>query len=337
MPVSSLRSPLLVVAVAVSVGACAPDPPPASLRVGHVQLKKGAGGEPSGGDGAIAATVVVDGEGSGWAKEGGVEAVVQTSVDGVVWADAKSVVLERDSSHRLDVVLVADNSGSQSEDLGATQAAVKKFGRALLGSARHRAGVVRVSTEPKVLSDVTGDASQIERAADGMFVSDGWTALWDAVRVATEVLEASAATEPGDGSVCHRASYPAVVLFTNGEDNNSSDEKGKGDGVPTTRDDVSRRVVGGIRPVLHTVGVGNRVDEAALREIAAGSGGQYRSIGQAQGLVGALEGAAATLEALAPLCFVPADCAHARARITVKRPGKSEVTQEIAIPVSCSP
>ena len=54
---------------------------------------------------------------------------------------------------------------------------------------RDRVGLVRVSTVARVLSPLTEDLDEFRSALETLRVKNGWTALWDGLRVGHEVLE----------------------------------------------------------------------------------------------------------------------------------------------------
>ena len=53
-------------------------------------------------------------------------------------------------------------------------------------------GLVRVSTNATVLSELTTDETDLEDSISGMFVNEGWTALWDGIRLGNDVLQTGA-------------------------------------------------------------------------------------------------------------------------------------------------
>ncbi len=251
------------------------------------------------------------------------------------WLDAPNVRLIR-AKRRLDVVLVSDNSGSQRETLPMVQSSARAFIDELLAtenvSASVRVGVVRVSTNATVLSDLTTDSNDLHRVVDQMYAADGWTALWDGVRMANEVLargDTEALREAG--RVCSSPVQRAIVVFTDGKDNNSRDEhltRFAGDGVNTTFDDLLALQVTNVRTPVFTIGVGRSMDEPALRQIAGASGGGYARIADFRGLAQALGAVAHGVKGAVPVCFdLPEGIRGVRVRYTVNRRGeRSTVT-----------
>ncbi len=79
---------------------------------------------------------------------------VQTRCD-EEWEDAENVVVDFDRTPTVDVVLVADNSGSQADYLGAITHAVERFSHTVLvREETDRAALVRASTEATVLQSL---------------------------------------------------------------------------------------------------------------------------------------------------------------------------------------
>lgn len=181
-----------------------------------------------------------------------------------------------------DVTMVLDNSGSQEEVLTDTREGARALAHQVL-DAGGRVGLVRISTFSRPLLDLSADATAVDEALDGMFVNRGWTALWDAVRMGNEVLQAG--RTPGQAltlqDACALDAAAELVVFTNGVDNNSAQEQLVGDdddGVATTLDDLLHLTVDGAPTPVHTIGLGRNVDEAALTQLAAQTGGGHVAV-----------------------------------------------------------
>lgn len=253
------------------------------------------------------------------------EVTVETRQGGGEWEDAATTLTGGD---RLDVALVADNSGSETGFLGTMQAALGDFGAALLATSdESRVGLVRVATESRVVQDLTGDAASWDAAVDALFIANGWTALWDGVRIGNEVLDAGAeVTTSGGLEVCLSQAQRSVVVFTDGQENNSADEHATsydGDGIDTTLSEIIDMSVLGIGTPVHVIGIGHEVDEDQLTVLSDGSGGHYQAIDDVDALSAAL---VATVDELAdeiPVCFEASSCEHDEARITVTRGAES--------------
>lgn len=255
-------------------------------------------------------------------KAEGLRVQVETRTPGGPWRAASNLVVQHAGRPALDVMLVADNSGSMEAELDDIRDAMSGFADALIGRARgDRVGVVRVSTEAAVLANLTSDKALIDAATAGMYTNQGWTALWDGIRLANETLERRSVEVNGAAS-CLLGALPMIITMTDGADNNSSDEHATrypGDGVDTTLDDLRSLSVNGRSTTLHTVAVGEDADVSALRELATARQGHFTHIKNYGALLNALQAAAAQLDTIVPVCFQPAACADSEARIGVER------------------
>jgi Mg-chelatase subunit ChlD len=257
------------------------------------------------------------------------------------WKPAEDVEYGFNGPAQLDVVLVVDNSGSELSELETIQQTARDFARKLeVRAHRDRVALVRVSTEAKVLTPLTEDLDTFDAAVDSLFVKNGWTALWDGLRAANEVLAEGALgqVKGADGEICLGRTYRAIVAFTDGRENNSADEhetRYPGDGVDTTLDMLAEQEVLGARTPLHLVGVGPKVDPETLNGLADKTQGYYAAIDDFNSLHGKLMSSAARLDGQIPVCFVPNDCADTQARISVAFPADptaAPLTVELALP-----
>lgn len=202
--------------------------------------------------------------------------------------DASNVVV-RCASGAADVAIVVDNSGSEQGKLDQLKAGARYLIDSVL-SAGGRASLVRVSTNSSIVQGLTSDASALAAAVDNLHVSNGWTSLWDGIRMGNETLGGEVEAQPvsvGDvHHFCEASRKLAVVAFTDGRDNNSADEKAAvidpakypGDGIATTTADLAKLKVDHVTTPLYTVGVGHDIDEPSLATIAAATGGRYRQL-----------------------------------------------------------
>jgi hypothetical protein len=82
-------------------------------------------------------------------------------------------------------------------------------------------------------------------------------------------------------SFCDSTARAGVVAFTDGAENNSSDEQDydhdryPGDGIDTHLQDLFDLQAAGATTPVYTIGMGDEVDEAALEELSAETGGRY--------------------------------------------------------------
>jgi Mg-chelatase subunit ChlD len=274
--------------------------------------------------------------------EKSLSARLETREPGGAWVAAENVRLEFKGPLQLDVVVVADNSASERGALPTIQDSVRHFARQIqMRAAGDRVGLVRVSTVASLLQDLTYEVDAFHAATEKMSITNGWTALWDGVRLGNEVLDAAATANAKGNSadVCFDRSYPALVVFTDGRDNNSADEhqtRYTGDGINTQLSDLLQLRVRGTPTAVHTVGVGSNVDQASLDALSNASGGLSVNVDHLGKLHGALSSAANRMGAQVPVCFKPTSCDHREGRLTVRITRKAappiERTVQLALP-----
>ncbi|MCB9665881.1 MAG: VWA domain-containing protein [Alphaproteobacteria bacterium] len=200
----------------------------------------------------------------------------------------QSFLVSCDDGRTGDLSLVVDNSGSEVGYLDWLADAAGTMAEEALDRGG-RASLVRVSTVAELVQPLTTRVEQIREALDGMFISNGWTALWDGVRLGHETLGGTLGPSPDRTAIhefCHGERPLGVVAFTDGADNNSADEQADlydaerypGDGIPTTLEDLRGLRVGEATTPVYTIGLGNEVDHVALAELADSTGGRYRAI-----------------------------------------------------------
>ncbi len=283
-------------------------------------------------------SVVAVSEGESTLPLGQCDFTVETRGPGGVWQEVPDVTVSQNGPRLIDTVVVADNSGSEDgflEDIGP---AVDSFAHRILARAHDdRVGLVRVSTGASVLSELTAEESDIQSAVDEMFVANGWTALWDGVRMADEVLERGAQSVV-DAENCIDTASRSIVLFTDGADNNSADEENSrySDGIDSTMADAMSVSVNGISTPVHVVEVGDDIAVQDLLDVSSATGGLYRNIQTYGALVGVLHSAADRIENGVPMCFAPASCDHSEARVTIDFPDGTALVREFAIPSTCA-
>lgn len=225
----------------------------------------------------------------------------------------------------IDAAVVGDVSGSEANHDTEIQGAVRDLGNEMLGGI-DRLGLVRVSSGASILSALTTSASDFSMAADALVSNYGYTALWDGIRRGNEVVDVTSA-EPR---------YKAIVVFTDGMENNSADENGTGfdDGIDTTYDDLLALQAQGVTPAIWTVGVGDQMDEATLQTLSTATGGQYLHIADIADLPAALHAAQLQMHTVAPMSFHPEACSATTARITV-RTQRGAAQKIVKIPSTC--
>jgi hypothetical protein len=223
-----------------------------------------------------------------------------------------------------DYALVVDNSGSEQGYLGDLQdAATLAAHRVVAGGGR--ASLTRVSTESATTVPLTDDLTAIDAGVADLFVGNGWTALWDGVRIGNQTL--GGAPPPSTvmfeelDDFCDAGRSRGIIVFTDGAENNSSDEHATpdfpGDGLDTTFDDLLDLSVGGVTTPIYAVGLGDEPDHAGLEQLALASGGRHFAIDDSADLTGVFDDIAGYLDASHRVCArVPqAECGTMYAHI----------------------
>lgn len=245
----------------------------------------------AGDDGNVMLSVdvlVTDDGGAGLpCTEGVVEVEVEISRNGL---DGPWVLVDSDSIESTcvaaggNLALVVDNSGSLEENLETVQEGARRaVGRVLDDGGQ--VSLTRVSTNARVLTGLGDDQPGLDQAVDGLFVNQGWTALWDGVRMGNETLGAAANQTPlksysTEDEFCSESSKNGILLFTDGQENNSQNQKLEspdypGDGIDTTLDDLGGLSVAGARTPIYAIGLGPDVDAEALQGLADDTGGRF--------------------------------------------------------------
>jgi Ca-activated chloride channel family protein len=184
--------------------------------------------------------------------------------------------------HNGAVFICIDTSGSmQSTDVFPTRASAAKAAAAAFVDetpSGTRIGIIAFSGQAVLVSPLSSDHDAVKAALDGIPPPNGATAIGDALQLAAQELPATG----------HRV----VVLITDGVNNTGVD--------PTQMAEY----LGSRRIPIYTIGIGtpngdvisgeqSTIDEGALQEYAAASGGAYARAENASQLRSALRTAAA--------------------------------------------
>lgn len=188
-----------------------------------------------------------------------------------------------------DLALVLDNSGSQEKVLARTQKGARELVSAVT-KRNGRASLVRTSTFSKIETPLTSDESKLRKEIDDMFVNDGWSALYDGIRMGNSTLTSdrtagASSSTSGASDLCGTSEQEGIVVFTNGRDNNSAEQKlaGKqGDAVDTTRSDLRNLRLGSTRTPIYTIGLGSKTDHQLLSDVASTSGARHLKLSSSQ-------------------------------------------------------
>jgi len=211
-----------------------------------------------------------------------------------------------------DLALVVDNSGSEEGFLPWLQDAARVMADEILGRGG-RVSIVRVSTNASVVQPLTDSPQLVDDALNGLFINNGWTALWDGVRMGNETLDGSSNAPAETNAIadfCRPGQALGVVAFTDGFDNNSADEKAAqydaskypGDGIPTTIDTLRQLSVGGATTPIYGIGLGNQVDAASLDNLAVSTGARYLGVNYAEDIPGVFSVVQGYMDATHQVC-----------------------------------
>ena len=152
------------------------------------------------------------------------------------------------------LALVLDNSQSLDNEIDIIKDAALRVSDTVIKRGG-QVSLTRVSTNASVLSPLSRDTEEVRTAIDGMFVTNGWTSLYDGVRLGNETLGAAnneaATVESFDdaGTFCNVGASRGIVVFTDSQENNSShqshwSDEYPGDGIDTSLDDLKQLNVG---------------------------------------------------------------------------------------------
>jgi hypothetical protein len=181
------------------------------------------------------------------------------------------------------LALVIDNSGSVVDQLPTLKEGAARVMDRVVGDGG-QVSLVRVSTDASVRQLLTSDRGELGGAIDELFITNGWTALWDGVRIGNETLALAPDHELRESedalTLCTTTKKQGIVLFTDGQENNSShqklqNERYPGDGLDTTLDDLLLLHSQGTRTPIYPIGLGPNIDRHALTELAEASGGRF--------------------------------------------------------------
>ncbi len=219
---------------------------------------------------------------------GDVQFTVEVSRNGVEGPyqviDSARVYRACSSPNQGQLALAFDNSQSLENELDTIKAAALRVSDTVI----ERGGQVsltRISTNANVLSPLSRERDSVQTAIDGMFTSNGWSAIYDGVRMAHQTLglaESDAKVDSfGDASAfCDLGRARGIVVFTDGAENNSShqqhwSEEYPGDGIDTSLEDLMQLNIAATTTPIYTVGLGPKADHAALSSLANATGGRH--------------------------------------------------------------
>lgn len=237
-----------------------------------------------------------------------------------------------DDNTPFSVGIVVDNSGSQKEALEEIKKGAQLLADDVI-AAGGQVSLTRVSTQASSLVGLTNDAQAFSEALTKTKVNRGWTALYDGIRLASEGLGAQAIEESEQGSMsCRRSKRTAIAVFTDGADNNSSDEKHgeDSDGINTSIADLMQTEHLGSKVPVYTIGMGDKVNGEILNALANETGGMYLSIDNHHVVGQAFERISNSLQESVEVCAdLPTHCGPLGVKVTYTyQNGQETITKQ---------
>ncbi len=159
-----------------------------------------------------------------------------------------------EASQPVSIILALDASGSMRRREADVVASARAFAAAL--RPEDKLGVMLFADDVVLVQDLTTDRSSSNQAIDS-YKTGGGTALYDAVSTALNRLE-------------HVEGRRVIVAMTDGRDENNP---GTAPGSTHTLAEVKRQLKESPTTVF-TIGLGTKVDAAALNDLAGSSGGR---------------------------------------------------------------
>lgn len=281
----ALSKHVVPVVLLVAVSACQADVVEVSLQQARAQ-RIGAGGF------LALDLLATDGQDVIPCDDGALDVTVSVTGEGVgghfTELPPQSWILSCDDGRTGDLSLVVDNSGSEDGFLPWLRDAAGTMAHEIIDRGG-RVSLTRVSTRAETSQPLTASREQIDQALGDMFITNGWTALWDGIRLGNEALggtDGPSGTRTAIESFCFAQRPLGVVAFTDGADNNSADEKAllidpdkyPSDGIHTTTETLRQMRVGDAVTPIYTVGLGAEVDHDSLQTLSSNTGARYRPI-----------------------------------------------------------
>lgn len=246
--------------------------------------------------------------------------------------NSDSVQLKCNKQGQGQVAMVIDNTGSVKDIITQIKSGANSIlDQVILGEGS--ASITRVSTNSKICTEVISDATKLRSTVEEqLFAGNGWTALYDGIRMGNETLIRSNANfDTKTSSVCGNMPNRGIVVFTDGNENNSSDEKSysydrsrfPGDYIDTSLDDLLAMDVNGIKVPVYTIGMGTDVDHETLESLASKSGGRHFKVENGQEVEVAFELISKYFNAAASVCANVSKAMCGTRHIKITRENKS--------------
>ncbi len=216
------------------------------------------------------------------------------------------------------VSMVLDNSASAKTYLDKLKTASKDLVSRLevesaLGS------VTRISTNASVQHPMSDDYESLKAAIDELWSKNGYSAMYDAMRMGFQTMDLLASTYTDEGRLdnfCDNRQRKAMVLFSDGGENNSADEFAKtaefsegydiikypGDKIDSSLDMIIEMGKKYQVPI-YTIGLGDNHDVESMKKISSETGGFYISGENAEDIPKMFEKLTEYLKGATSLCF----------------------------------
>jgi hypothetical protein len=163
-----------------------------------------------------------------------------------------------------DIVLVIDESGSMSEEIGDARNAAKKFVDIIAENNQNRIGAVSYETQATHLAQLTDNYASVKTAIDKLR-ADGGTCTQCGIDFAGQQFKQSG----------RQPVSKAVVLLTDGRAMNVNGDRVTAEEAEAAAIEAVKRIKEEYNPIIFTIGLGSNVNAEFLQEIANMTGGKY--------------------------------------------------------------
>jgi len=211
-----------------------------------------------------------------------------------------------------ELSLVVDNSASAEDHLDFIKSSSKKLVDDVVNGGG-KTSLTRISTNSSIRNLMSDDKDELHNSIDALWSSNGYTAMYDAMRMGFSTMNMIEPTYVDNGRLdqfCDNRSRKAMVLFSDGGENNSLDDykekydfiKYPGDGIDTKIEDIiglSEK----LQSPIYTIGLGDDHDAEAMKLIAEKTGGIYISGQTREEIPSLFEKIGTFLKGSTSLCF----------------------------------
>ncbi len=198
--------------------------------------------------------------------------------------DSGDISVECQENKPSKVGIVLDNSGS----IRSHRLIIESGVDALLDEVAKSGStfsLTEVHTNSQIITPLTDSKTLFKENMKKMINKDGWTALYDGIRLGHESLEDKVSWEGESDPACN-VERKAIIVMTDGYENNSREQKYEeysleefpGDKIDTTLDDLKLLRSNERKIPIFTIGVGGDVDANGLSDLSNETGGSYRAL-----------------------------------------------------------